>query len=663
MTTPMDVDRLAKAKPRKRDKKRRASRERLAVATVGALLSAQFTAPLALAKNGGDQNTATPIKHIIVLIGENRSFDHTYATYQPKHGQSVSNLLSKQIILADGSPGPNAALANQFTVNTPLPPTYFISVSAANKTAYSPHLPTPELGGAPDHAISQSELDANPTGVQPPFDQSISETQLDSLEPALESKDIDLLRTGETGAGDTSGLDPRVTNGSALPNTVFQLTGASLPYDSYTGDMVHRLFHMWQQSDCDVTNATPSNPSGCLNDLYPFVGIARGDDSGSSSMGFYNMQNGDAPLLKRLADKYTLSDNFHQSVMGGTAANHVALGTGDFIFWTTFNGLTQPPANIANPNPTSSTSDKYTSDKQWTECADPTQPGILPIVDYLDSLPYHPASKCEAGLFYMINNLSPGFLPNGQIDTASISAGKKVPPSPLRTIGDELNENGLSWAYYGGGYNAAVRVANGSSDPFDQLIATNYCDICNFASYTTSIMGDATQRAEHIKDAIDFFSEVQAGELPAISFVKPDSFVDGHPASSKLDLFEGMLDKILGELQKHPQLAKETALFVAFDEGGGYWDSGYFEPLDFFGDGPRIPFLVISHYSRGGRVVHTYYDHVSILKFIERNWGLAPLTARSRDNLPNPVTAVGDPYVPVNPPALGDLMDMFDFHS
>jgi phospholipase C len=146
-----------------------------------------------------------------------------------------------------------------------------------------------------------------------------------------------------------------------------------------------------------------------------------------------------------------------------------------------------------------------------------------------------------------------------------------------------------------------------------------------------------------------------------ISFVKPDSFVDGHPASSKLDLFEGMLDKIVDELQKHPQLFKQTALFVAFDEGGGYWDSGFMQPLDFFGDGPRIPFIVISHYSRGGRVVQTYFDHVSILKFIERNWGLSPLTSRSRDNLPNPTVDARFPYVPTNMPAIGDLFDMFDF--
>lgn len=52
---------------------------------------------------------------------------------------------------------------------------------------------------------------------------------------------------------------------------------------------------------------------------------------------------------------------------------------------------------------------------------------------------------------------------------------------------------------------------------------------------------------------------------------------------------------------------------------------------------------------------------MSILKFIERNWSLAPITGRSRDNLPNPITIADNPYVPTNMPALTDLFDMFDF--
>jgi len=59
--------------------------------------------------------------------------------------------------------------------------------------------------------------------------------------------------------------------------------------------------------------------------------------------------------------------------------------------------------------------------------------------------------------------------------------------------------------------------------------------------------------------------------------------------------------------------------------------------------------------------VHSYGDHASVLKFIERNWGLDPLTSRSRDNLPNPLMLPTNRYVPSNMPAVSDLFDMFDF--
>ena len=122
-----------------------------------------------------------------------------------------------------------------------------------------------------------------------------------------------------------------------------------------------------------------------------------------------------------------------------------------------------------------------------------------------------------------------------------------------------------------------------------------------------------------------------------------------------------MIKKILDGLHAHPNLFADTAVVITFDEGGGYWDSGFVQPIDFFGDGPRIPLVVVSPFSRGGRVVHTYEDHASVVKFIERNWSLAPLTGRSRDNLPNPVATSDNPYVPTNMPAIGDLFDMFQF--
>jgi phospholipase C len=615
------------------------------------------------------RSTQTPIKHVIVMIGENRTFDHVFATYVPKSGDSISNLLSKGIINADGTPGKHFKKAQQFQAVAPFKTKYFINLAEDEKAPYQ-ILPEPTLNFAPTQAHFPSGTPAN---------------FLELVEPSLEAGDEVLLTTGAaTQFSQTFVLpdpDTRVANYNALPNGPFPLKGPNLPYDSYTGDTTHRLFEMWQQSDCSVKTATIHNPSGCLSDLYPFVITnytnqldnvfdnppAFDDNGGGNSMAFYNVQAGDVPVLKSLADEYSMSDNFHQSFMGGTGANHVMLGTGDAIFWSDGQGNpTTPPSHIANPDPLAGTDDVYTVDLlfdgNFAECADPTQPGIKPIRDYLGTLSYHPDPKCQPGHFYMVNNDSPGFLPDGTVDTAGIASGGSVPPINVRTIGEALNEKSISWAYYGGAYAAAVKLQENpnSTDP-TVLVGAAYCNICNFESYATAIMGDSTQRAAHIKDATDFFAAIVGDSLPAVSFVKPDGLLDGHPASSKLDLFEGMVKKTVDLLTANPKLFAETALIITFDEGGGFYDSGYIQPLDFFGDGPRIPLMIVSPFTLGGHISHTYTDHVSILKFIERNWNLSPLTSRSRDNFPNPVVNEENPYVPTNSPALGDLFDMFNF--
>lgn len=93
---------------------------------------------------------------------------------------------------------------------------------------------------------------------------------------------------------------------------------------------------------------------------------------------------------------------------------------------------------------------------------------------------------------------------------------------------------------------------------------------------------------------------------------------------------------------------------------GGYCDSGYVQPLDFFGAGTRIPLIAVSPYTEAGHISHTYADHVSTIKFIERNWNLPTISNRSRDNLPNPKPGSSD-YVPANIPGFGDLFDLFAF--
>ena len=617
-----------------------------------AMMVGQFGMPLSYAaqdaggaktqtKQEKEPDTESPIKHVLILIPENRSFDHTFGTYKPKNGQTISNLLSKGVVNADGTSGPNFALAAQFTVA----PQSAYYISAASKTPYA-ILPPSDTLGAPTAQ----------TDTAPPF-KTLQEA---AAEKDLAPDDLALLTTGAS-ALSARVVDARVTNATSLPNGPFKLTGPTMPYDAYTGDTIHRFYQMWQQSNCALSNATRDNPTGCLSDLYPFVNssFSTSDNGVGNPMAFFNVNDGDVPLLKQLADEFASSDNFHQSVMGGTAVNHVMLGTGDAYFFSDGNGnAITPPANIviANPNPKPSTNNIYIADGNWSNCADLAQPGIAPIVNYLDSLPYEANANCASNHFYLLNNVNPAFLPNGQLRTS----GAFVPPSSVRTIGDALKEKNISWAYFGGAFNAAANLANGSTNPAD-AIGVAYCQICNPFQYAKSIMGDPAERSEHIKDTADLFSDIENDTLPAVSFAKPDGLLDGHPQSSKLGLFEAYLKNILAKLDNNPKLRAKTAIFVAFDETGGYYDSGFIQPVDFFGDGPRIPFLVVSQFSRGGKINHTYTDHVSILKFIERNWRLAPLTERSRDNLPNPVGQQDNPYVPSNMPAIGDLFDMFNF--
>lgn len=459
-----------------------------------------------------------------------------------------------------------------------------------------------------------------------------------------------------------------------LREGVFPLT-PSLKYDDYAASPVHRFFQMWQQADCNAGYATRNNPSGCQNDLYPWVETTVGAGSngkprpanfnnlstgeGSTSMGFYNMQRGDAPYLRELADEYTLSDNYHQAAMGGTGANHIFLGYGDDIYYTDGKGhATTPPQNeIENPDPQHGTDNFYKQDGysggSYVNCSDEKQPGVAPIRDYLGSLNRPVKPNCDPGHYYIVNNYNPGYLADG---TRGITTSKyTVPPSSVRGIGDALLDKNISFKWYGEDWDLY------STDPKQVNPYDAYCNICNIFQYSTRIMTNPTLREEHINDTSQLYEDLATGDLPAVSYVKPSGFNDGHPASSKLDLYEGFVKKVVTRLQQNPKLWASTTVFVTVDEGGGYYDSGYIQPLDFFGDGTRIPLIVVSPYSRGGRIIHQYADHVSVLKFIEKNWDLKPLTGRSRDNLPNPVTAEGHPYIPTNGPAIGDLMDMFDF--
>jgi phospholipase C len=652
----------------------------IALCAFGCAASVQGASPPPPPDPAANIKTSSPIKHVIILIGENRGLDHTFGVYKPKGaGQTISNLLSKGIVNENGAPGPNFKFAQQYAV-APQPLWYF-GAPDSQKTPYgsSNVMPQPNTNGAP--TAQNSQFPDAPVASFAEFAAIGGETD---IQPANQ----ELTTTGYTGLPNKV-LDTRVPGAGGLPAGPFVLLGSNISDDDYTGDMTHRFYQAAQQQDCSSANATRHNPSGCLNDLFAFVmdtyartnATTQGNFSEGNEMGFYDAEQEEASILKELADRFTLSDNFHQSFLGGTAQNHVMFGTADAIFWSDGNGnAITPPANlIANPNPVAGTVNKYTADNNFSNCSDVTQPGVKPIVDYLDRLPYPAEPNCAENHYYMLDNTNPGFLPNGTPVPSPATQGS-IPPSPVKTIGDGLNAKNISWAYFGGNYNNAVALANFAAEPGNTAVLDStagpltaaaeldtahamgalYCQICNPFQYASSVM--TNNPSAHLKDTVDLIADIQNTTLPAVSVGKPDGVLDGHPSSSKIDLFEAYVENILDALDANPTLKADTVVFITWDEAGGYYDSGFVQPIDFFGDGPRIPLLILSPYTTGGMINHSYTDHVSLLKFIERNWGLDPLTDRSRDNLPNPITRPDDAYVPINSPALGDLFDAFDFN-
>ncbi|UTD29761.1 alkaline phosphatase family protein [Bradyrhizobium sp. WD16] len=585
--------------------------------------------------------TETPIKHLLVIIGENQSFDHVFATYRAPSGDHVSNLLSKGIIDINGRPGRNfAAGAQSSAVENG---TY--QLAPGNKQTYA-LLPPQTTGNLP--------LGGSDT-AGPPFATAAGALAWETM---FYHQYASLFHPEDM----TVGANPfpkyvpdgRIANVNNLPNGPFQVTGLT-PYDFYQTDMNHGFFAEWQEADCDISHATSDNPSGCLNDLFPWVEATRsanGIGGGGASLGFYNVANGDVPYFTSLAREYTMSDNYHQPMRGPSSPNWIFFGTADEVYFSDGRGnpATPDPSLVMNPDPRPGANNTPINDgATFVNCSDQTQPGVATIRSYIASLPYHPDPHCAPNSYYHVASRHPGYFPDGTIDTHP----NALPPSSVPTIGERLSAKGISWSWYAGGYNRYVADPNHTASP-------GYCDNCNPFQFSTAVMSTAESRAAHLHDAEELITEIRSGKLPEVAFLRPEDAPAGHPDSSKLSSFENYVKVFIEEVQAQPKLWADTAIIVTFDEGGGFWDSGYVQPIDFFGDGVRVPMLVVSPYSRGGHVGHVYSDHASVVKFIERNWHLATLSARSRDNLPNPITG-RNPYIPINAPAVGDLMELFRF--
>jgi phospholipase C len=172
------------------------------------------------------------------------------------------------------------------------------------------------------------------------------------------------------------------------------------------------------------------------------------------------------------------------------------------------------------------------------------------VLNYLNSLERKVNPNCESGHYYLLNNYNPGYFGDGTnayTDTNPSNYVFTIPPSSVRNIGDALLEKNISFAYYGDQFNRYL------NDKYDQSAKDAYCNICNFFQYSTSIMTNPAVRTAHLKDTTDLYASIANGTLPAVSYVKPSGFVDGHPASSKLNLFEGFVKKIVHLVKATPR--------------------------------------------------------------------------------------------------------------
>jgi acid phosphatase len=540
--------------------------------------------------------TETPIEHLIIIVGENISFDNLFATYEPLPGSKVANLLSRGIVDREGRPGPHFAEATQRKANVR------------------------------DHY---------------------------AVTPAITGAFATLPQPGTTYARGLPSYTRDARFPADLPNGPYRIT-RYVTYDSPVGDPVHRFFQMWQQID------------GGKMDLFTWVAVSSGEGSrtlddpssdtnqGGEAMGFYGMSSGDAPYFRELARTYALADNYHQPVMGGTGANFLALSTGYVGMYLDAGKPALPSADqIEDPDPRPGSNNWYKRSGygggSYTNCADAGQPGIKAIRDYLASLPYrvYNDGNCAADTYYLVNNRNPAYAFDGT-PRPRRPGTYFLPPQTGPNIGTALAAKGVSWKWYSGG-----RTASG----VDQRL---YCPICDPLTHSTAIMTTALR--DNLQSVDAFFRDLgDERALPAVSFVIPPNPESGHPAYSTVFALEQFVKEVIAKVQANSVIWSKSAILITTDEGGGFYDSGYIQILDFFGDGTRIPLLAVSPFAQKGYVDHTYYDHVSVLKFIERNWHLPPLSERSRDHLPNPVPSDVDPYIPSNRPAIGDLMNLFQF--
>ena len=227
---------------------------------------------------------------------------------------------------------------------------------------------------------------------------------------------------------------------------------------------------------------------------------------------------------------------------------------------------------------------------------------------------------------YMLAAQSGGYIGTGQ-------------PKPLsyafQEITNLLGSGKIDWRYYvNRGPTAGAAdggVANVDADE------TTY-SFWNPLPAFPAVKNDATQFSR-LTNATQFYTDAQNGTLPQVSWIIPNSSLSEHPPASVatgMNYITGLVNAVMNSPQWN-----STAIFISWDDWGGFYDHVDPPKVDQYGLGIRVPGLVISPYARQGYVDHKTYSFESWLKIVEERFGVTPMTGR--DNTAN------------------DMIDSFDF--
>ncbi len=235
---------------------------------------------------------------------------------------------------------------------------------------------------------------------------------------------------------------------------------------------------------------------------------------------------------------------------------------------------------------------------------------------------------------YTVNTSQPAYQPSGipPADNLDFADPSKHPVPPLKdkTIGDTLSAKGISWAWYAGGYNQALKDGRRPASEKRSVIYTRADGSPNFQphhqplNYYARFAPGTAEREKHLKDYDDLVADIDRGTLPQVVFYKPAGRLTQHPSYTDLASGDEHIDALLTKLKNSKQWGR-MAIIVTYDENGGFWDHVPPPAGDRWGPGTRIPAIVVSPFAKRGYVDKTAYDTTSILKLVTRRFDLEPL--------------------------------------